>query len=267
MAGAMSKIFDSAGSVLGNGASKLGQYKIVLFVILGLAILFGIGWFLSVALKKKNQWTHTIEVQRLFNDGSLSKASIHRARRFVPEKGVELFELEKPILGSYLLPQPGAYTSLNTFSIVLDEHNRIYTKKKTTYSKDKESEEVSIVHAGIDIQTQQMKDKWQAAHKQTKKLDTLALIKEGVKIIFIIAMVIIGVTAIQEWGDNQQIKAQAEADLASAMKFFMESQDKNIEFVNALQLQITPMLNALYGKENVAGEVRKYCEGNSTVQV
>jgi len=47
-------------------------------------------------------------------------------RRFPLIKNAEVFELEKPLLGSYLIPEPGKYSGLNKYSIILDSDNRVW---------------------------------------------------------------------------------------------------------------------------------------------
>lgn len=95
------------GDMFGNGLNVLGRYWWVIAIILGLVCLVAIIWFLQKTKRKKTQWTHFFKVRRVLQGGSISEQTTIRARRFPLEKGVEMFELEKPILGSYLSPQPG----------------------------------------------------------------------------------------------------------------------------------------------------------------
>lgn len=250
-------LFGSNG-LISNGASKLSQYGWIFIILIVLASLIGIIWWLSIARKKKHQWTHKIRVRRLLQSGELTPEVIHKARRFPLEKGVEMFEVDKPILGSFLIPQPGEYTGINEFSIILDSYNRIYLNKGYSFNKDKQSLEVSCVHAGIDVEMANMKDKWQQAHRVDKKITTAELIKAGLKALGIIAIVIIGIVAIQEWGKAQEYKAQSEQAQALAMQHINEAVQTMEKVVNTQQLQIIPMLEALYGKGNIADEINKY---------
>ncbi len=246
------------GDMLGNGLGVLGRYWWVIAIILGLVCVVALIWFLQKVKKKKVQWTHTFKVRRVMQNQSMSDISIIRARRFPLEKGVAMFELEKPILGCYLSPQPGEYTELNTFSIILDSNNRIWNDTGTKFNKDKQSIEVSAVHAGIDVEFQAMKEKWQQAHKVQKRISALDLIKAGLIVLWIVAIVLISIVAIQQWGDYQTAKATMVTQEALAMQHINEAVQTIEKVVNTQQLQIIPMLKALYGDDNIINEINKY---------
>ena len=252
------------GGLLGNMFNALSKYWWIVAIIGGVIIFIGIAYWLNRAKKKKTQWTHKFKVRRLLQNGELTPEIVHHARRFPLEKGVEMFELQKPILGSYLMPQPGEYTGVNEFSIILDAYNRVYLNKGYKFNKDKQSVEVSAVHAGIDVEMANMKDKWQQAHKVEKRITTAELIKAGIKILAIIAIVIIAIVAFKQWGEAQKYKAQSEQAQAEAMKHINEAVQTMEKVVNTQQLQIIPMLQALYGKENIGDEINKYRLENAT---
>lgn len=159
----MVAILSSILDLIGSGFGFLFRFGFISYVFIGLIILaalIGLIYFLHMLRKKKRQWTHTIKVRRELQDGSLTPEIIHKARRFPLEEGVEMFELEKPILGSFLIPQPGEYTGINEFSIILDPNNRIYVNKGYKFNQEKQSIEVSAVHAGIDVEMSNMRQKW-----------------------------------------------------------------------------------------------------------
>lgn len=246
------------GGMFSNMLNVISKYWWIVAIIGGAVIFIGIAFWLSKIKRKKTQWTHKFLVRRLLQNGTLTPEIIHRARRFPLEKGVEMFELEKPILGSYIIPQPGEYTGINEFSIVLDSYNRIYLNKGFRFNKDKQSIDVSCVHAGIDVEFANQKDKWQQAHKVEKRITTAELIKAGLKIIGIIAIVIISITALKQWGEAQKYKAESDQAQAEAMRHINEAVQTMEKVVNTQQLQIIPMLEALYGKDNLAEEINKY---------
>lgn len=241
-----------------NILNTIAKNWLVVAIIGGVAIIVGIAYFISKVGKKKTQWTHKFLVRRLLQNGTLTPEVVHNARRFPLEKGVEMFELQNPILGSYIIPQPGEYIGINEFSIILDSYNRIYLNKGFRFNKDKQSIDVSAVHAGIDVEFANQKDKWQQAHKVEKRITTAELIKAGLKIIGIIAIVIIAITALKQWGKTQEFRAQSEQAQAEAMKHINEAVQTMEKVVNTQQLQIIPMLKALYGKENIEEEINKY---------
>lgn len=263
----MVELFSNVLKMMGRGVGWLFQFGVVSYILIGLMIvaaLFGLIYFLHMARKKKKQWTHKIKVRRLLQDGTLTPEIIIKMRRFPLEQGVEMFELEKAILGSYLIPQPGEYTGLNEFSIILDSNNRIYVNKGYKFNKDNQSIEVSAVHAGIDVEMSNMKQKWQQAHKVDKKLTTAELIKAGLKALGIVAIVILGIMGIKEWGQAQQYKAAAEQSQAQAMKDLSDAMLTVQATVNTQELMIIPMLKAMYETDNIAEVVARYKEVEGT---
>lgn len=252
------QITSGLGTMFGNGLSVLGRYWWIIAIILGVLVIGSIIWLLQRIRRKKTQWTHKFIVKRILQNGTVTPETTIRARRFPLEKGVEVFELETPILGSYLMPQTGEYTDVNTFSIILDSHNRIYNDTGTKFNKDKQSLEVSGVHAGIDVELQAMKEKWQQAHRVQKRISAMDLIKAGIKVLWIIALVIISIVALQQWGDYQESKAKVAEQQALAMQHINEAVITMEKVVNTQQLQIIPMLKALYGSDNIINEINKY---------
>lgn len=244
---------------------SFGVITWILIAVMLIAFVVGIAYWISVARKKKKQWTHKLRVRRILQNGYLTEEVVHKCRRFPLEKGIEVFELEKPLLGSYLVPQPGEYTGMNEFSIILDPDNRVYLNKGYKYHKDDQSVHVSGVHAGIDVSMANMKDKWQQAHRIDKKITTAELIKAGLMALGIIALVIVIIMGLKEWGEAQQYHAQQSKTEAEAMKNINEAVQTMEKVVNTQQLQIVPMLEALYGKGNIAEEINKYREEAESV--
>lgn len=260
-------VFGTILELIGTGLGSILKFGIVSYIFIGLIILtsiIGLIYFLHKWRKKKRQWTHTIKVRRELQDGSLTPEIIHKARRFPLQLGVEMFELEKAILGSFLIPQPGEYTGINEFSIVLDPNNRIYVNKGYKFNKDKQSIEVSGVHAEIDVAMSNMKEKWQKAHRVDEKLTTAQLITAGLKALGIVAIVILGIMGLKEWGQSQQYKAEAERMQAQAMHDLSEAMKTIDGTVNTQQLMIIPMLKAMYQTDNIAEVISRYKEEEAT---
>lgn len=248
------------GEFLGNGLGAFGRMKYVLIAVVVVAVIISIVAWIKQVKNKKAQWTHKIKVRRKLLNGEFSKEIIHHCRRFPKYTGAELFELEKPILGSYLIPQPSEYVEINTFSIILDEHNRIYMNKGMKFNKETQSLEVSAVHAGIDAEMGLLKERWQQAHTINKKITTAELIKAGLKALMIIAITIIGVMAVSQWGETQVARADKASSEALAMDNLNEALMTMEKIVNTQQLQIVPMLKAVYDTDNIAPHIQKYCE-------
>lgn len=251
------------GGIISDGVKYIFSFGFIPWVLIGfmiIAFIIGIIWWINVARKKKKQWTHKIRVRRLLQNGTLTEEAIHKARRFPLEKGVEVFEVDKPVLGSYLVPQPGEYTGINEFSIIIDAENRIYLNKGYEFNKEKESVKVSCVHAGIDVGMANMKDKWQQAHKVDKRITTAELIKAGLMVLGIVAVVILGIMGLKEWGQAQEWQSHSAQSRVEEAKHIADAVETIEKVVNTQQLQLVPMLKALYGTDNLAVEINKYRE-------
>jgi hypothetical protein len=259
---AVNQVGGQLGDMLGSGFASLGQYKIFFFIILALVVI-GVGLYIwSLVRKKKSQWTHKILVQRILPNGQLTKEVSHKCRRFQMDNGTENFELEKMIIGNWIVPRVGDYIDHVTLSLVIDKDNRIYTKKETVFQKDKSCEVISLVHAGIDVTLQNTKAKYQAAHKNSKKITTAELIKAGLIVMLIIGAVVISIVMLGKWSEVHAFKVEQETQQAIAMENLGKAIDSMQGVVNTQQLQLTPMLQALYGKANIAEEIDKYREEN-----
>jgi len=240
-----------ATDILSGGFANLASYAWFLIPIVVIIAGFMGVWLFQRVRKKNSQWTHTLKVRRVLNDNRLSDPIIQRMRRFPLIKKAEVFELEKPLLGGYLLPELDEYSGLNEFSIILDKNNRIYTNKGEFFNPTESSVNVSAKHSEIDIQRQNLKANFQNINKINKRLEWATIAKYAFMMVAIIAITIIAIVAIQNWGESKQYaaqEAQAEAiameNLASAMKTIEGT-------VNTQQLQIQKMLEELYGTKNL----------------
>jgi len=177
-----------AGSLFTGVIPKIMSYAWVLFpvvIIIGLILAV----FVFKTFKKKNsQWTHKLKVRRVLPGGLAQKGAIQKLRlsdpvymkmrRFPLIKKAEVFELENPLLGGYLMPELDVYSGDNEFSIILDLNNRIYTNQGEFFDPDKNCVDVSAKHSEIDIQRSNLK-----ANFQIISLEKLILLEFWVKIL------------------------------------------------------------------------------------
>jgi uncharacterized protein HemX len=240
-----------ATDMFAGGFANIASYAWVLIPVI---ILFAIGGgaFLWNMRKKKNaQWTHTLKVRRVLQNGFLTEPIIHRMRRFPLIKKAEVFELEKPLLGGYLLPELDEYSAHNEFSIILDKNNRIYTNKGEIFNPATSSVDVSAKHSEIDIQRQNLKANFQDIHKTQKRIEWATIAKYAMWTVAIIAITVLGIVAIQRWGEAQEFKAiqaQAEAQTWDSMNEVMGTVEG---VVNTQKLEIKKLLEKLYGTSNL----------------
>jgi len=243
---------EPATNIFVGGFSSLLSYAWVLLVFVALFFIGGIAWWVRMIRNKKGQWTHRLKVRRVLDDNRLSDPIYHNMRRFPLIKKAEVFELETPLLGSYLLPELDEYSGLNEFSIILDKNNRIYTNKGEFFNKDRSCVNVSAKHSEIDIQRQNLKADWQNINKISKRIEWSTIAKYAFLIVGIACVTIILIVAIQKWGEAQKYKA----DEAKAMKEAMESLEKAMTTVDATvntqKLEILPLLQELYKTKNLS---------------
>jgi len=243
-----------AGEVLGGGFANLASYAWILIPLV-ILIAIGLGAFIWHKKKQKDtQWTHTLKVRRVMPDGRVSDPIIHRMRRFPLIKKAEVFELEKPLLGGYLLPELEEYTGHNEFSIILDRNNRIYTNKGEFFDPDKSSVYVSAKHAEIDVQRQNLKANFQNVNKISKRLEWSTIAKYAMISVAIIAITIIAIVGLQRWGEAQSFKAQEAQATAMAMEELNKALD-TIEGSKNTDILILQKLKELYGTNNIQGAI------------
>lgn len=242
--------------MFGGGFARLASKSMWLIpVVIIVAIALG-SWIWHTKRNKDAQWTHTLRVRRVLQNNLLSPPIIHRMRRFPLIKKAEVFELEKSLLGSFLLPELDEYSGLNEFSIILDKNNRIYTNKGEFFNPHLSSVEVSAKHSEIDIQRQNLKANYQEIHKTNKRIEWTTLAKYAMWSIFIVAVTIMVIVGLQKWGEAQSFKASASQAEAQAMGHLNDAL-KTIEGTKNTDILILNKLKELYGTKNIQTEINK----------
>ena len=249
---------EPATSIFKGGFSNLTSYSYFLIPLIVIVAGFLGIWVYKTYKRKNTQWTHTLRVRRVLGlNGELSNPVIHRMRRFPLIKKAEIFELEKPLLGGYLIPELDEYSGLNEFSLILDKNNRIYTNKGEFFNPDKSSVYVSAKHSEIDVQRQNLKANFQNINKINKRVEWATIAKFAMISIAIVAVLILGIVGIQNWGEAQEQKAaqaQAEAHTMEQLALAMKTMEAT---VNVQQLQLTKMLEQMYGTSNLQGIIKE----------
>jgi len=233
------------------------KYAIWLLPLVAIVVAVAIGLLVKKYNSKKFQWTHTLKVRRVMEDGVTitSEPTIHRMRRFQLINGAEVFELEKALLGSYLFPELDKYSGDNEFSIILDNNNRIYTANRLTWIKNSGSMDVSAKHSEIDLARKRLKEDFQNINKVSKRIEWAEIAKWAVIFMALIVFLVLGIVGMAKWGEAQEAKAtvaQADVAISDNMVKVMETMRAT---VNTQQMQITPMLKKLYGTENLQGVI------------
>ena len=238
-----------ATGMFGSGLAKLATYS---WVLIPLVLILTIGFVFFIVKKikkKKTQWTHTLKVRRVLNNtGRLSDEIIHKMRRFPLIKKAEVFELEKPLLGGYLIPELKEYSGLNEYSIIIDLNNRIWMNEGDYFNPDKNSCNVSGRHAEIDIQRANLKANFQNINKRTRRIEWATIAKYAFMGLALIVACIVLIVGLQKWGDAQEYKAQQAQAEAQAMENLATAMSTIEGTVNTQQIQIKKMLEAMYGK-------------------
>lgn len=243
--------WEPAVGVFSGGLAGLAKYAWIFLPLVGIFLIGGLIWLIKKVKSKNSQWTHTLRVRRVLDNNRLSNSVIHRMRRFPLIKKAEVFELEKPLLGCYLLPELDEYSDLNEYSIILDKNNRIYTNKGEFFNKDKSSVNVSAKHSEIDIQRQNLKSAFQEINKINKRIEWATIAKWAFMILAIVCFTVLAIIGISKWGEAQIHKSQAEQAKAQAFISLGEAMDTIQATVNTQKLEILPMLQELYGTKNI----------------
>lgn len=242
---------EPATSIFAGGFIKLLSYAWVLLPIVVIFFLIGIVWWIKKIREKKAQWTHKLKVRRVLPGGRLTDPIYHNMRRFPLIKKAEVFELENPLLGGYLIPELDEYSGDNEFSIILDTNNRIYTNKGEFFNPDKSSVNVSAKHSEIDIQRQNLKSDFQNINKVNKRIEWSTIAKYAFLLMMIVCITIMGIVGLSKWGDAQGHKAaQAQAE-AQAMTQLAEAMNVIAATVNTQKLEILPMMQEIYKTKNI----------------
>jgi len=251
---------EPATSIFSGGFANLATYAWILIPVI-ILVTIALGAFIWRKTKnKKAQWTHTLKVRRVLQDGRLTDPIIHKMRRFPLIKKAEVFELEKPLLGGYLLPELDEYSGHNEFSMILDKNNRIYTNKGEFFNPDKSSVFVSAKHSEIDVQRQNLKANFQNVNKISKRLEWSTIAKYAMMSVAIIAITIMAIVGLQKWGESQEFqadKARAEVATLEQMNIALE----NLESNGNVNLLIIAKLQELYGNKNIQSEIQKAKNG------
>jgi len=240
---AVGDVLAPVGDVFGTGLSSIASYAWVLYIFVGLAV-FGLGfWIIKMLSDKKKQWTHRLRVRRVLAGNLLSnEVEIIKMRRFPLIKRAEVFELEKPLLGGYLMPE-------------LDQYNRIWTNMGEHFDKDKSSINVSAKHSEIDIARADLRADFQNINKTIKRVEWSQIAKFAMVGLLIIAVMIVSIKGIGAWGDAQVSHAQSDQAQAAAMASLAEAM-KTSEATMNTQVLILDLLKNGYGTNNLRPIIR-----------
>ncbi len=244
----------------GSIGSVLGKYGWVLFGFVILAILIGGVWLWKTVRKKSDQWTHTLKVRRVLDNDTKklsSETATIKMRRFPLIKNADVFELESPLLGSYLCPELDRYSGNNEYSIIIDTNNRVYTDLGSYFNPDSNYSKVSARHSEIDIQLSDLKADYQNINKMSARVEWATIAKYAFLVIGVVAIMVVSIVGIQNWGEAQKFQAEADASMALAMQNLGEAMKTVESTVNTQKLEILPMMKKIYGTNNIQGIINE----------
>ncbi len=242
-------MFDALGAFK-EGAATFAVYAWVLWIFVPLAILIFGGYLWKLSSDKKKQWTHTLKVKRVLTSGFLSEESKIRMKRFPLVHHASVFQLEKPFLGSYLIPELDSYTGTNEFSVIIDKNNRIYINTGEIFMPESSSVNVSSKHAAIDLSFEDLKSDWQNINKTSKKTEWGDIAKFAMIGILIIAVMVVAIKGIGQWGENHKIDAAKAAAEAEAFRNLADAMETSQATMNT-QVIILDLLKNGYGTNNI----------------
>ncbi len=250
---AISDVIAPTGKMLGGGFRGLMKYAWVFIPIVIILVIVAIVFIVKKIKAKKTQWTHKLKVRRVLQNGLLSEPYYHNMRRFPLIKKAEVFELETPLLGGYLMPELDQYSGNNEFSIILDKNNRIYTNQGEFFDPAKNSVNVSAKHSEIDIQRSNLKADFQNINQVSKRIEWATIAKYTLIFTALIVAMVIVIVGLSKWGDAQQYNADAEMGKAAAMEALERAMITVEATVNTQKLEILPMMKDIYKNQNLQG--------------
>ena len=259
--GTLSEVASPITGILSDGLGGIAKYAWVLIPFVLITIVIAVVFVIKAIKNKKAQWTHKLKIRRVLYDGGyvdgkkqkarLSDPFYIKMRRFPLIKKAEVFELEKPLLGGYLLPELDQYSGDNEFSIILDTNNRIYTNKGEFFDFDTNSVFVSAKHSEIDIQRANLKADFQNINKINKRIEWATIAKYAFFAVAIIAVMIVAIVGIQK---QKALEAQS---MAQAMDNLARAMISVEATVNTQKLEILPMMKEIYKTNNIQGIVNE----------
>ena len=260
-----------AGDILGGGIGNIAGMAWIFIPLVVIAGLVGTGLVFRAWKKKRTQWTHKLKVRRVIQGGQIVKGSDEKPRlsdpiyinmrRFPLIKKAEVFELEKPLLGGYLLPELDEYSGENEFSVILDTNNRIYTNHGEFFDVDKNYVNVSAKHSEIDIQRSNLKSNFQNINQTNKRVEWAEIAKIAFMALGLVVFMVLAIVGMQNWGDAQAEKAkQAQAE-AQAMESLSKAITTMEAVVNTQKLEILPIMQEIYNTKNIQSLINKNVTG------
>lgn len=238
-----------------GGIGVIQNYGWVLWIFIPIALLIFGGWMWKLYNDKNKQWTHKLRVRKVISDNLLTAETIIRMRRFPLIKTGEVFELETPLQGSYLISELDSYTGQNEYAVIIDTNGRIYTNKGERFCPDKNSVDVSAKHSEIDIALGDFKRNYQEVHKTNKRIEWGQIAKAAIFGLAIIAILVLGIKWIDNAADNHKVdaeKAAAEAETYRQLNEVLQT----VEGVVNVQLILVDEIKELKGTNNIQGIVR-----------
>ena len=238
-----------------GGIGVIQQYGWVLWILVPIALMIFGGWMWKIVQDKKRQWTHTLKVRQVIGNNDLTDSATIRMRRYPLIKTGEVFELENPLLGSYLISELDAYTGRNAYSIIIDKNGRIYTNKGEHFCPDSQSVNVSAKHSEIDITLGDFKRNYQEVHKTSKRVEWGKIAKAAMFGLLIIGVMVVGIKWIENAADNHEQdakKAAAEAETYRQLNDVLETVQATVN----TQLILVEEIKELKGTNNIQNIIR-----------
>lgn len=266
-----------AGNIYGGIIPKILSYAWVLFPIVIIGVVIGAIIIIRTIKKKKGQWTHKLKIRRVLPGGKIEGVNVTgqlrlsdpiyiNMRRFPLIKRAEIFELEKPLLGGYLIPELEEYSGENEFSIILDLNNRIYTNRGEFFDKDKSCINVSAKHSEIDIARSNLKSDFQDINKINKRVEWATIAKYAFFTVAIVAVMIVLIVGLSKWGDAKAEEAKSAEANARAMSNLGEALTTMEAVVNTQKLEILPLLKEIYKTQDLSYLINQnYAETSKNV--
>ena len=248
-------------SIISNSINNIGNYAWILWIVLAVFVFGAIIFFVAQMKLAKKQWTHKLNIRRVLNGlDELSDVETIRMKRFPDKKLTDFFILEKPVLGTFIFQSIGEYSAPNTFSIIIDKNNRIFTERKSKLDRTKGIMSVSAVHPNIDTRRHMMLESFEKMYAIKPGTDWAKIGKWALTVLLIIACMVVVIVYLQERSEQVKITAERDKQMANAMVEFAGAMDA-MESSVLTQVVLFETMKDMYGEAKLKEMINGFNSG------
>lgn len=244
-------------STIGAGASSIGNYMWIFWILLALLVIGGGVFFIAKFFKDKDKWNLTIRVYQENNQHRTIylEPVIINAKRVTLSNGLRLIFLEKPILGKRLFPLLNFYTRPGVYDLCVTSDNRIFIVTGITGIDEQRKElKVGVRYPGIDYALEEVNRDHAKLNQLDRRSDLLGIVKAAASAVIAIIVLVAFIIGGNYWMDGKKIDAQIAESELQLYESLKQSQLSQTEQTNSMIL-LTEKLKQVLGTNNLRSEL------------